>query len=61
MNNKLENAIKETIKWLDNEEEAKKDEYEHKRKLLEDIVNETLWHKNPNLKTKCQLSCDKTL
>ncbi|CAJ0644137.1 12757_t:CDS:2 [Entrophospora sp. SA101] len=36
---KLEDAIQESITWLDNNQEAEKDEYEHKQKSLEEIAN----------------------
>jgi heat shock protein 1/8 len=36
---KLEDAVDEAISWLDNSQEASKEEYEEKRKQLEDIVN----------------------
>lgn len=36
---KVDDAIQESITWLDNNEEAEKDEYEHKQKLLEEIVS----------------------
>lgn len=36
---KLEDAIQETITWLDNNQEADKDEYEHKQKTLEEVAN----------------------
>ena len=36
---KLEDAVDEAISWLDNSQEASKEEYEKKRKQLEDIVN----------------------
>ncbi|PVF98169.1 heat shock cognate 70 [Serendipita vermifera] len=36
---KLEDAITETIKWLDNSQEASKEEYEEKQKELESIAN----------------------
>ena len=36
---KLEDAIQETITWLDNNQEAEKDEYEHKQKTLEEVAN----------------------
>jgi len=36
---KLEDAIQETITWLDANQEAEKDEYEHKQKTLEEIAN----------------------
>ncbi|RIA85502.1 hsp71-like protein [Glomus cerebriforme] len=39
MRNKLNDAIQESITWLDNNQEAEKDEYEYKQKLLEDIAN----------------------
>ena len=35
---KLESAVNETISWLDNSQEASKDEYESKQKELEDIA-----------------------
>ena len=35
----INNAIKETIKWLDNNPHAEKDEYENKQKELQDICN----------------------
>jgi heat shock protein 1/8 len=34
----LESAVKETLSWLDNSQEASKDEYESKQKELEDIA-----------------------
>nr|CAG8493763.1 6435_t:CDS:2 [Entrophospora candida] len=36
---KLEGAINETTSWLDNNQEAEKEEYEHKQKSLEEIAN----------------------
>ncbi|CAG8794146.1 3902_t:CDS:1, partial [Racocetra fulgida] len=36
---KLEDAITETITWLENNQEAEKEEYEHKQKSLEEIAN----------------------
>ncbi|GBB85225.1 hypothetical protein RclHR1_01180002 [Rhizophagus clarus] len=36
---KIEDKIQESIMWLNNNEDAEKDEYEHKRKLLEDTIN----------------------
>jgi len=36
---KLEDAIQESVTWLDNNQEAEKDEYEHKQKSLEEIAN----------------------
>ncbi|GBB90384.1 hypothetical protein RclHR1_17300004 [Rhizophagus clarus] len=49
MKNKLEKAISESFTWLDNNEEAEKDEYERKKKLLKETVNqiadETLWRR----------------
>ena len=36
---KLEDAIQESITWLENNQEARKDEFEHKQKLLEEIAN----------------------
>ncbi|CAG8526404.1 13634_t:CDS:2 [Cetraspora pellucida] len=36
---KLEDAIQETITWLENNQEAEKEEYEHKQKSLEEIAN----------------------
>jgi L1 cell adhesion molecule like protein len=36
---KLEDAIQEAISWLDNNQEAEKDEYEHKQKTLEEVAN----------------------
>ena len=35
---KLESAVNETISWLDNSQEASKDEYESKQKELEGIA-----------------------
>ncbi|CAG8819114.1 15319_t:CDS:2, partial [Gigaspora rosea] len=34
-----ENIIQEAITWLENNQEAEKEEYEHKQKSLEKIVN----------------------
>ncbi|KAF0332818.1 hypothetical protein F8M41_020223, partial [Gigaspora margarita] len=31
----LENVIQEAITWLENNQEAEKEEYEHKQKLIE--------------------------
>ncbi|RIA96170.1 70 kDa heat shock protein 3 [Glomus cerebriforme] len=39
MKNKLDDAIQESITWLDDNQEAEKDEYEYKQKLLESIAN----------------------
>jgi len=36
---KLEEAIKEAIDWLDHNQEAEKEEYEHKQKTLEEVAN----------------------
>jgi len=36
---KLDEAITETIKWLDENQEASKEEYEHKQKELEELAN----------------------
>ena len=36
---KLEAAVNETIQWLDNSQEASKEEYEEKQKELEGIAN----------------------
>ena len=36
---KLETAVNETISWLDNSQEASKEEYEEKQKELEGIAN----------------------
>ncbi|CAH1759927.1 9222_t:CDS:2 [Entrophospora sp. SA101] len=36
---KLEGAINETTSWLDSNQEAEKEEYEHKQKSLEEIAN----------------------
>jgi heat shock protein 1/8 len=36
---KLEDSIQESITWLDNNQEAEKEEYEHKQKSLEEIAN----------------------
>jgi len=36
---KLEDAIQESVTWLDHNQEAEKDEYEHKQKSLEEIAN----------------------
>ena len=36
---KLETAVNEAIQWLDNSQEASKDEYESKQKELEAIAN----------------------
>lgn len=38
MMDKIHDEIQELIVWLNNTEDAEKDEYEHKQKLLEDIV-----------------------
>jgi heat shock 70kDa protein 1/2/6/8 len=35
----LEGAVNETIQWLDNSQEASKEEYEEKQKELEGIAN----------------------
>jgi len=35
---KIEEAIKETITWLDNNMEAEKEEYEDKKKEFESII-----------------------
>ena len=35
----LENAVDETVQWLDNLQEASKEEYEEKQKELESISN----------------------
>lgn len=39
MMKKLDNAIQESITWLDNNQEAEKNEYLQKEKLLEEICN----------------------
>jgi len=36
---KLEDAIQESITWLENNQEADKEEYDHKQKSLEEIAN----------------------
>lgn len=36
---KVYDAIQESITWFNNNEEAEKDEYEHKQKLLKEIVS----------------------
>jgi len=36
---KLEDAIQESITWLENNQEAEKEEYDHKQKSLEEIAN----------------------
>ncbi|CAG8728335.1 11590_t:CDS:2, partial [Acaulospora morrowiae] len=36
---KLEDAIQEAITWLENNQEAEKEEYEHKQKSLEEVAN----------------------
>ena len=36
---KLEAAVNKTAKWLDNSQEASKDEYEEKQKELEGVAN----------------------
>lgn len=36
---KLEDAIQESITWLENNQEAEKEEYEHQQKSLEEIAN----------------------
>jgi len=35
----IEKAVKETIEWMDHNQTAEKDEYDHKQKELENIVN----------------------
>ncbi|RIA96165.1 hsp71-like protein [Glomus cerebriforme] len=42
MKNKLEDSIQESIIWLENNQDAKKDEYERKQKLLEEIINQLI-------------------
>ena len=39
MKKKLEDAIQELITWLDNNQEAEKEEYEQKQKLLREIIS----------------------
>jgi heat shock 70kDa protein 1/2/6/8 len=39
MKKRLENAVQESTTWLENNREVEKDEYERKRKLLEEIAN----------------------
>lgn len=39
MKDKLENTIEKPITWLNNNEEAEKDKYDNRKKLLEEIVN----------------------
>lgn len=41
---KLESAVNETITWLDNSQEASKDEYESKQKELEGIAKYVNFH-----------------
>ena len=36
---KLDSAVKEAIDWLDNSQEASKEEYESKQKELEEVAN----------------------
>jgi len=36
---KIEKAVEDTIKWLDSNQTAEKDEFEYKRKEIEDICN----------------------
>ncbi|GBC24442.2 molecular chaperone Hsp70 [Rhizophagus irregularis DAOM 181602=DAOM 197198] len=43
---KVYDAIQESITWFNNNEEAEKDEYEHKQKLLKEIVIENRLAKN---------------
>ncbi|RIA96166.1 70 kDa heat shock protein 3 [Glomus cerebriforme] len=42
MKNKFEDKIQESIVWLENNQDAKKDEYEHKQKSLEEIINQIM-------------------
>ncbi|PKC09633.1 hypothetical protein RhiirA5_415404 [Rhizophagus irregularis] len=38
MKDKFENTIEKPITWLNNNEEAEKDKYDNRKKLLEEIV-----------------------
>ncbi|RIB00272.1 hypothetical protein C2G38_2234894 [Gigaspora rosea] len=44
----LENAIQKAITWLDNNQEAEKEEYEYKQKSLEKTVNPIMIKLNSN-------------
>ncbi|KAF0561683.1 hsp71-like protein [Gigaspora margarita] len=44
----LENVIQEAITWLENNQEAEKEEYEHKQKSLEKTANPIMIKLNSN-------------
>ncbi|KAF0535900.1 hsp71-like protein [Gigaspora margarita] len=44
----FENVIQEAITWLENNQEAEKEEYEHKQKSVEETINPIMIKLNDN-------------